>query len=495
MRKTILLSAFLLFMLPVSAQQTLSLDSCRAMALRNNKQLSVSKLKQEAAMNVRKAARTHYLPKVDALGGYEYFSKEVSLLNNDQKFALNNMGTTAATGITTKATDILTGLASKGIISPQTAKQLGGVLGQLAEPLAEAGNALGQEVTDAFRTNTHNIWAGSVMVRQPIYMGGALTAANRMADISEQMAATEYEGAVQGTLYTIDENYWLVVSLKEKLKLAQSFRDLVQKLDDDVHKLINEGIATRAAGLTVDVKVNEADMALTMVEDGYSLAKMLLCQLIGLPLDSDIVLADENSESLLLSENASAYENVQPIENRSELKLLQQAIELSKEGTKLVRAAYLPHVFATGGYIVSNPNVFNGFQNKFSGMWNAGITLQIPIWNWGEGVYRVKAGKVATTIAQVEMADISEKIDLQVAQSRFKVDEAAKRLEMSIKNLANAEENLRCANVGFREGVMESTEVMAAQTAWQAAQAAKIDAEIDVKLSHVNLKKALGILK
>lgn len=161
----------------------------------------------------------------------------------------------------------------------------------------------------------------------------------------------------------------------------------------------------------------------------------------------------------------------------------------------MVRAAYLPHVFATGGYIVSNPNVFNGFQNKFSGMWNAGITLQIPIWNWGEGVYRVKAGKVATTIAQVEMADISEKIDLQVAQSRFKVDEAAKRLEMSIKNLANAEENLRCANVGFREGVMESTEVMAAQTAWQAAQAAKIDAEIEVKLSHVNLKKALGILK
>ncbi len=495
MRKTIILSAFLLCMLPVSAQQTLSLDSCRAMALRNNKQLSISRLKQEAAENVRKAARTSYLPKVDALGGYEYFSKEVSILNNDQKFALNNLGTNAATSITTKAGGLLTDLAQKGIISPQTAKDLGAVMSQMAQPLAEAGNALGEEVTDAFRTNTHNIWAGSLMVRQPIFMGGAITAANRMADIAEEMAATEYDGAIQNTLFTIDENYWLVVSLKEKMKLAQSFRDLVQKLDDDVHKMINEGIATRAAGLTVDVKVNEADMALTMVEDGYSLAKMLLCQLIGLPLESDIILEDENSESLLLSENAEAYDNIQPTDNRTELKLLQNAIDLSKEGTKLIRSAYMPHVFLTGGYIISNPNVFNGFQNRFSGVWNAGVTLQVPIWNWFEGTYKVRAGKVATTIAQVELSDASEKINLQVAQSRYRVNEAAKRLEMSLKNLANAEENLRCANVGFREGVMETTEVMAAQTAWQAAQAAKIDAEIDVKLSHVNLKKALGILK
>ena len=66
---------------------------------------------------------------------------------------------------------------------------------------------------------------------------------------------------------------------------------------------------------------------------------------------------------------------------------------------------------------------------------------------------------------------------------------------MATRNVANAEENLRCANVGFREGVMESTEVMAAQTAWQLAKSQLIDAEIDVKLAQVNLKKALGILQ
>ena len=86
-------------------------------------------------------------------------------------------------------------------------------------------------------------------------------------------------------------------------------------------------------------------------------------------------------------------------------------------------------------------------------------------------------------------------MELQVSQNQYKVDEAYKRLQMALSNTKKAEENLRCANVGFREGVMESTDVMEAQTAWLQAQSQRIDAEIDVKLSHVALRKALGTLQ
>ena len=58
-----------------------------------------------------------------------------------------------------------------------------------------------------------------------------------------------------------------------------------------------------------------------------------------------------------------------------------------------------------------------------------------------------------------------------------------------------AEENLRTANLGFREGVISSTTVIEAQTAWLQAKSQKIDAEIEVKLSQVNLQKALGTLR
>jgi outer membrane protein TolC len=76
----------------------------------------------------------------------------------------------------------------------------------------------------------------------------------------------------------------------------------------------------------------------------------------------------------------------------------------------------------------------------------------------------------------------------------FKVKEANKKYAMTVKNVEKAEENLRCANVGFQEGVMTATEVMEAQTAWLQAQTQKIDAEIDVRLTQVGLKKALGVL-
>ena len=485
----------------VQAQQVLCLDSCRAMALRNNKQINASRQKQVLTENLRKSARTKYLPKVDAMGGYEWFSKEISLLSNDQKSALTGMGTNLTTGIGSELTSWFTQLVGQGYMSQETAQQLGSQLQKVGEPIAQAGNSVGERIVDAFHTNTHNIWAGSVMLRMPLYMGGAIVAANNMADISEKMAANDVDMQTQKTLYSIDQAYWTVVSLKQKEKLANSYCSLVKKLGNDVQKMIKQGVATRADGLKVDVKVNEAEMTITQVEDGLVLAKMLLSQLCGLPMDEEIILADENKEALTLSgqpidtERQEAAAADSATSTRPELRLLQNAVELSEQGTKLARAAFLPHVALTGGYMISNPNVFNGFQNKFAGTWNIGVLVQVPLITWGDRAYKVRATRAATNIAQMNLDDTREKIHLQITQSKFKVKEARKKLHMAQKNIKSAEENLRCANLGFKEGVMGVTDVMGAQTAWQQAQSQKIDAEINVKLAEVGLNKALGILQ
>ena len=488
-----------LFMLTATltsmAQQVLTLEKCRELALANNKQLGVARVKKEMAENTRKAVRTKYLPKVDAVGGYEFFSREISLLNDEQKMLFGNLGTTMMGNLGQNVSEVLTNLVQHGMISPEFAQQMGTIAEKMGAPAAELGNQFGQKINDAFKTDTRNMFAASVMLRQPIYMGGAITAANRMADIHEQLVAHEEEGMVETTLKNIDDVYWTVVSLRQKQKLANSYRDLVQQLNDDVHKMIDEGVATRATGLQVDVKVNEADMQVTQVDNGLTLAKMLLCQLCGLPLTGEIELADEGKDVLPDSPTVEDVGNEAAFENRAELKMLKNAVELSEQSTKLARAAYLPQVALTGGYLLSNPNVYNGFQRKFSGVWNVGVIVRVPVWSWFEGSYKVRATRAATTIATIEMEDAREKIELQLEQCRFKLKEAGKRLQMATKNLSSADENLRCANVGFREGVMEATDVMAAQTAWQQAQSQKIDAEVEVKLAQVALRKALGTLK
>lgn len=477
-----------------NAQQVLSLQDCKRLALQNNKQLNMAKLKQDAAQNMQKVARTKYLPKIDAVAGYELTSREISILNNKQKSTLSNIGTNSSAIIGNKTGEVVTNLVQQGLITPEAAGQMGEMLQNVLGPLSQFGNEIGNNIVDAFRTDTRNIWAGSVMLRQPIYMGGAITAANKMADLSIEMASNDMDVRRQQAIYDVESAYWLVVSLRQKQILAYSYRDLVKKLNEDVHKMIDEGVATKADGLKVDVKENEAEIQIVQVDDGVSLAKMLLCQLCGLPMDSEIILEDEAFDENKLPKGIDYATSKDVYERRPELRLLQNAIDMSQQATKLIKAANRPQVALTGGYLISNPNTFNGFERKFGGVWNVGILLRVPVWNWFEGRYKTNAAKAATTIACLELEDIGEKVELQITQCKFKLEESIKKCNMTRKNIESAEENLRCANVGFQEGVIDATDVMAAQTAWQQAKTQHIDAQIENQIAILNLMKANGEL-
>lgn len=509
MNRIILFLLSLIAIAPAEAQ-VLSLDSCRAMALRANKQVSMARAKKDIATNTRKAARTKYLPHVDIAGGYMYSTRSVSILNDDQKYAIGNIGTIGMNALGEKAGQlpgvlsnaieaalkrqegkipekVLTGLGN--IVNDM--KNVFGPLGQeLAADLANIGDAMGQRLVDAFNTNTHHIFMASATLTQPVYMGGAITAANKMADISEHMAETNIEAKQHDVLYSIDNAYWLVVSLKHKQRLAEDYLGLVSKLNDDVHKMIASGVATRADGLKVDVALNEAEMAKTKVDNGLSLSRMLLCQLCGIDLNSPIILADEDKDDLGV-ELADDYGS-SDVSNRPELQLLQDAIDLTKQQTKMARAGILPQVALTTGTMFSSPSVYNGFERKFKGAFNVGVMVRIPVLDWGETTYKIRASKGATRMAQLQYDDAQEMMNLQVSQCSFKIREANKNLVAARKNILSAEENLRCATLGFKEGVMQTTDVMAAQTAWLQAQTQKVDAEIDLKLSEASMKKALG---
>ena len=496
------LFAFLPFL--ASAQTLLSLDSCRAMALRNNKQLGVAELKQDVAHNLKRTARTKYLPHVSAIGTYQWTSEELSLLNDHQKSSISNLGTNAVSSLQGLGTGLQTQLGQFGQMLgqlglpmeafQQMATQMQQQMGQTLTNTAGLLNTEGQKIVDAFRTDTRNIFAGSVLVTQPVFMGGAIVAMNKVADINEEMMQNSADVRRQAVVYATDQAYWQVVSLKHKQRLAESFLEVVKKLDSDVQKMIQEGMATRSEGLSVSVKVNEAEMTVQKVNDGLVLSKMLLCKEIGLPIDTDITLTDEDAQELAVVAMQPQLDVEQAVANRPELKMLDNAVDISRQTTNILKAGNLPQVALTGGYAISNPNVLNGFEKKFGGFWNVGLLVRIPIWNWGDVAYKVRASKSATAIATLELDEARDLVELQVNQSTFKVGEANKRLTMAQSNVERAEENLRVANLGFQEGVITPTTVMEAQTAWLQAQSQKIDAQIDVRLSQVDMQKALGIL-
>ncbi len=466
------------------AQRMLNIDSCRALALDNNKELHITQEQINAAKYQRKAAFTNYLPKINLAGSYMHTQKEISLLSDEQKNLIGNIGTTAGA----QAEQMLAGITASNPF-------VGTILQPLIQPLSTSLNSMGQGLVDALRTDTRNLYIGTATLTQPLFMGGRIIAYNKITKYAEQLARSQHASGMQDVILNTDLAYWQVISLVNKKKMAESFLQLVNKLDQDIEKMIREGLATKADGLSVKVKVNEAEMALTQVENGLSLSKMVLCQLCGLPLDSDIRLADENIQDLTLP-NTYTESNVNTaLANREELKSLELASKIYRQKVNVTRADFLPSIGLSANYLTTNPSLLNGFEKEFHGMWGIGVSVNIPIFHWGEGIYKVKAAKAEANIAQYQLEDAKEKVELQVTQYSYKIQEATKKLAMAEKNMEKAEENLRYANLGFKEGVIPTSNVLEAQAAWLSAQSGKIDAQIDLKMSEVYLNKSMGTLK
>lgn len=489
MKKILNLVLLLTLALASHAQRVLTLDSCRALALANNKELRMSQEKVKAAHYEQKAAFTNFLPKIDVGGTYMRTQKEISLLSDAQKNAIGNVGTAVGGQLQQFGNQLQQIAVSHPELLPLL-EPLSGVMGQLPGAL----NGVGQGIVDAFRTDTRNLYAGAATLTQPIFMGGKILAYNKITKYAEQLAASQHATGMQNVVMSTDQAYWQVISLVNKKRLAESFVELVRKLDSDVNKMLEEGVATQADALSVRVKVNEAEMALVQVEDGLSLSKMVLCQLCGLPLDTEIRLADEEMEDLALPDTFTESNVNTALANREELKSLELASKIYRQKVNVARAGYLPSIGLTASYLFSNPSLFNGFENKFRGTWGIGVVVTIPVFHWGENIYKVRAAKAEANIARYRLDDAREKIELQVTQNSYKVNEAAKKLAMAEKNMEKAEENLRYANFGFREGVIPTSNVLEAQTAWLSAQSGKIDAQIDLKMSEIYLNKSMGTL-
>lgn len=453
------------------------LDSCRSMALRHNKEILIANQKIAAAQYQKDQAKAAYLPSIDFVGGYMYNQKNISLIEED---AL----------LPTKTFNPATGSYDFNLLmDPSTGK-----------PVMVNGQVVPTQVAllpkEAMTYDIHNVFAGALTLTQPVYMGGKIKAMNDITRYAEALATTMRNKAVEDVVYQVDAAYWQVVSLKAKERLARSYVNLLDTLNHNVEAMVREGIATKADALSVAVKLNEANVDMTKVTNGLALSRMLLSQLCGLPVNTTFTLADEDSERLGEQPLVATSYNMDDVyARRHDINALQLGVKIFEKKAKVAMSDMLPQVALMGMYSVSNPNSFNGFKNKFGGAFSVGATLKIPLWHWGGNYNKYRAAKTEAVIQNLELENARDKIALQVNQASFKAQEAIKTYESTRSNLAKAEENLRMAQIGFKEGVMPVDNVMAAQTAWLKANSEVIDAQIDVQLCNVYLSKVLGTMQ
>lgn len=471
-----ILTAFLIIGGVFGATADVSLDSCRNMALRNNKLIRMAQQNLQGASSLKEAAKAAYLPGIDFTGTYFYNQRIINLLAEDAK--LPTMSFDPKTG--TYQYNLVKGPDGMPVKNPETG-------GYIPSEIAVIPK-------EALSYDIHNVFAGAFTLTQPVYMGGQIRALNKIAGFGEKIAAAMSNNVAQEIIYSVDEAYWTVVSLKEKKLLAESFLSLTDSLCRNVRIMLEEGMATKSDLLSVEVRVNEANIALTKVSNGLVLSRMALAQICGLSPDTQMTLSDEGLKNPDLQHTVFSGNLEDVYSRRQDLEIVRQSINLLKGREALSLSEMLPKIAVIGAYSFSNPNVIDGFKKRFGGGFSVGATLQVPIWHWGGDYKRYKAAKSNTAAQRLLLEDLEEKVQLQVNQAQFSLDEASKTYKMASMNLEKADENLRQAQLAFSEGVLTTSDVLAAQTAWLAANSEKIDAEIGLHLANTYLSKVLGTL-
>lgn len=462
--------------LGASGQAAVSLDSCRSLALGNNKAIRIAEENVRGAGYLRDAAKAAYLPGIDFSGGYVYNQREIALLGEDAKlptmsFDPKTMGYNY---------NLVTGPDGKPVMNPAN-----------GQPIPSEVAVIPKE---AMTYDTRNVFFGAFTLTQPIYLGGSIRALNQIAKHGESMARSLKEQARQEVIMSVDEAYWQVVSLAEKKALAESFVKLVDSLRYNVGEMKNEGVATRSDVLNVEVKYNEACIMLTKVDNGLTLSRMALAQICGLPVDTQMTLSDEAGCGID-ADMVIPDTNIEDVyARRADLDVLRKGIDLMKSKENLSLSSMLPKVAAFGAWSFSNPNVNDGFEKKFGGGFSVGAMLTVPLWHWGGNYNKYRASRSQTAAQRLLLEDMEEKVSLQVSQARFSYNEAFKTYTMTQNNMKSAEENLQNAEYAFKEGVLTTDDVLAAQTAWLKAKSELIDSQIGIRLCHTYLSKVTGQL-
>lgn len=489
MKKKVLAGFLILASMQMYSQKVLQLEDCRQMALTHNKSLQMAQESVKAAKQLKEAAFTQFLPNFSANGVYTWNQKNISLLSEDQYlpvFALDANGSkNYANSWNNKwtqvnATTFVPLDADNKPFNPSTNP----------EKIQWKNKALLPK--SAMEFDIQNVFAGSVGFVQPIFMGGKIKELYNVARYGENLAQAQQENKVTELLLEVDEAYWRIVSLENKVKLAKDYRNLIAQLDSNVNVMIEEGVATKSEALKVKVKLNEADITVTKAEDGLNLSRMALNQLCGMALDDVYTLADQD----LADETITPLIPIdQALNNRPEIKELTQIENIAKSNEKVMLSRFLPNIVLSGNYLISNPNSFDGYKNEFGGMFTVGVVANIPLFHFGDRVHTLNAAKSQRRIATMQLEETKEKMQLQIKQCSYKVSESLKKKISTRHNVDQAVENLRYATEGFDAGVITSTDLLGAQTAWLSAKSENIDANIDTKLCNLYLAKSLGTLK
>jgi outer membrane protein TolC len=322
--------------------------------------------------------------------------------------------------------------------------------------------------------------AGAMLV-QPVYMGGQIVNGNKLAKVGIEAAELKAQLTEDQVLQQVEEYYWLIISLEEKMKTLQQAKTFLDTLERDVTTASEAGLVSKNDPLKVKLKWYEIHANIEKVRNGISLASDALCQLIGLEHQNSLTLTDTIGEiSAWQAQWADPYSAVR---GRKETQLLDLQVNAEELKKKMALGETLPHL-TVGGTASYGNLIFDHFTANAL----AFATLQVPLTGWWEASHKLKQQDILIQKAENERTDLIQKMNLETMQAWNNVDDAYNQYQLSELALQDAEANLRDVKADYDAGLVPVSDLLEAQTLLLQAQNQRTDALIDLKIKAEHYK-------
>ena len=434
-------SIILLLLLCVSAQAqgVYTLEQCKELALKNNTQAWNSRLSVLEAEQAKKEAFTKYFPLVSATGLGFMTNRPMMQMEMDLSGLFQAMGMPALPPI----------------------------------PLNMLENGL----------------IGAVMAVQPVFAGGQIINGNKLAKIGVEASELQRRMTDEEMALTVEQYYWQIVTLEEKVKTLAEAEALLNRAHEDVNNAYSAGLVNKNDLLKVELRKNELESSKLKVANGLKLSKMVLAQYVGVPY-GDFEIAPGFPEAAVSAFNIRA-DHESALLQRAEYQILDKSVDAAQLQLKMKRGENLPTAAVGLGY-----NYFNMDKGKDMPMENhfgmAFATVSIPLSGWWGGSHAIKKQKIQVQMAQNDKRNAEEMLLIQMQQLWNELAEALLQVQLAERTIVSALENVRLNADYYEAGTGLLTDLLAAQSSLQQARDQYSDAMAAYCIKLTRYKQATG---
>ncbi len=447
MRQSILYTglAVLLFAGAAGAQRLLTLEESLRLALENNAGIMNSRLEAEAAERIRLAAATRYFPDIST-GGL-YFDASRAL------FELKTPGGDLP---------VYDGNPANLLHPASFAYFPGGETSLLGK---------GQ--------------VGYLDIIQPLYAGGRIVNGSRLAALGRDAARDRSRMTRDEILLATSEQYYRLLSLDEKRLTLGSYAALLDRLIKEVGDAFDAGLILRNDLLKVRLKRHELRLDSSRLENGRKLAAMALCQQIGIPRDSTLVLAGDWSAAA--APQSCHVEPQSVLKQRQEYALLEKSVRAARLQTALKRGELLPQAGIGARTMVVKLD--EGPRRTLGLVYGS---LSIPLSDWIGGSAELEERRLREKIAENILRNNTELLLLQIEQAWQELIDGWSRIQLCEEAKIQAEENLRVNEESHHSGLTALSELLEAQALLQESRDELTDARAEYMVKWCRYLQATG---